>query len=184
MKTRASILRSSTTALVIALMALDLGCGSLSQRFVMAKTSRSMLPTILPGQEVRVNAFDAGQQRLERYDIVVFHPPVAPAETWVMRVVGLPEDEIVLTNNSLVINGAPLSQHNAPTPLTLGPWLPDRLLQANSERIWHLAQDQVLVVGDNLQTAYDGRYWGPINMSAILGIVELEPQAIRSSDQP
>jgi signal peptidase I len=171
MRSSSSILVLVINGLAVATIAMTFSCSLQGHRVAVADSSACMSPTILPGQKLRVRFFEVGRQNLNRYDIVMFHPPVAPAENWVMRVVGLPGEVIAVTNNWFSVNGAPPPRSGAPATLTLGPWLPDRLLQASSPRVWHLGQDEVLVVGDNLQVAFDGRYWGPVKLDAIVGTV-------------
>lgn len=89
-----------------------------------------------------------------------------------MRIVGLPGEQVVITNNLLVIDGVPLTQMDAPPPLLHGLWSPESLLSLKSQRSWILAEQEVFVVGDNLLDAHDSRYWGPVNLSMVLGVVK------------
>src|SRR5438477_6206157 len=82
----------------------------------------SMKPTILEGDRVFVNkvAYDlkvpfttwhiAEWSNPQRGDIVVFYSP-HDGTRLVKRVVGLPGDTVELSNNALVLNGAPVDYH-------------------------------------------------------------------------
>ena len=83
--------------------------------------SGSMMPTLEVGDFIMVSKFsydirlpgiDAKIVSIgepQRGDVVVFRPPWAPGESWIKRVVGLPGDEVVIRNDSVWINGEPVS---------------------------------------------------------------------------
>src|SRR3546814_9327822 len=45
----------------------------------------------------------------ERGDVVVFHPPQYPDQDWIKCVVGLPGDTVGYRNDTVYLNGQPLS---------------------------------------------------------------------------
>jgi len=79
--------------------------------------SGSMIPTLLVGDLILVNKFQYGirlpvtgtkliaNKDPQRGDVVVFHYPVDPRIDYIKRVVGVPGDEVVYTNQALTING-------------------------------------------------------------------------------
>ena len=82
--------------------------------------SGSMIPTLLVGDLILVNKFQYGvrlpvlgtkllaNKDPQRGDVMVFHYPVDPRIDYIKRVVGVPGDEVVYTNQSLTINGQPV----------------------------------------------------------------------------
>ena len=82
--------------------------------------SGSMIPTLLVGDLILVNKFQYGvrlpvlgtkllaNKDPQRGDVMVFHYPVDPRIDYIKRVVGVPGDEVVYTNQSLTINGKPV----------------------------------------------------------------------------
>ena len=79
--------------------------------------SGSMVPTLVVGDLILVNKFQYGirmpvtgtkliaNKDPQRGDVMVFHYPVDPRIDYIKRVVGVPGDEVVYTNQSLTING-------------------------------------------------------------------------------
>ena len=79
--------------------------------------SGSMIPTLLVGDLILVNKFQYGirlpvlgtklvsNKDPQRGDVMVFHYPVDPRIDYIKRVVGLPGDEVLYTNQTLSING-------------------------------------------------------------------------------
>jgi signal peptidase I len=84
--------------------------------------SGSMEPTLLVGDYIVTSKWAYGLSRYsppvdlgvpgrlfgrapERGDVVVFRPPLRPAETWVKRVIGLPGDRVQVVGGVLRING-------------------------------------------------------------------------------
>jgi signal peptidase I len=45
-----------------------------------------------------------------RGDIVIIHPPVAPDNQWVKRIIGLPGDTIEVKNQTVYVNNIPLDE--------------------------------------------------------------------------
>ena len=82
--------------------------------------SGSMIPTLLVGDLILVNKFQYGirlpvtgtkliaNKDPQRGDVMVFHYPVDPRIDYIKRVVGVPGDEVVYTNQTLSINGQPV----------------------------------------------------------------------------
>jgi signal peptidase I len=82
--------------------------------------SDSMMPTLRDGDFIVVERFayglrlpvtdakilDTGEPK--RGDVVVFHPPIAPSEVWIKRVVGLPGDRVTVRDDRLAVNGKPV----------------------------------------------------------------------------
>jgi signal peptidase I len=112
----------------------------------------SMEPHLRPGDYV------VAQHRtgvLERGDIVIFDHPDAPGYELTKRVVGLPGEEIVISNGQVHVDGAVLAESWAD-----GVTLPD------SE--WSLGGDVVFVLGDNrAASSADSRTIGPVQTTAI-----------------
>lgn len=141
------------------------------RKFVMGN-SLNMAPTINSGELCFVKALNPKVASLRRYQIICFWPPVPPRDrAWVMRVVGLPGEEVEVRANSLWINGSEGPYKAAPGVLCTQQWLAGQLSDAGVQRRWSLGTGEVFVVGDNLGASYDSRYWGGLNLTNLLGVV-------------
>ena len=90
---------------------------------------------------------------------------------FVFRAVGLPNEQITVVTNGFLVDGRQLSNSMLPGVLRNRNWLPDSGLSTN--RSWKLGLKQIFVVGDNLQNANDRRYWGPLDVTNVIGVVNL-----------
>ncbi len=82
--------------------------------------SGSMIPTLLVGDLILVNKFHYGvrlpvinkkiiaNNDPKRGDVMVFRYPVDPRQDYIKRVVGIPGDEIIYSNQKLTVNGQPV----------------------------------------------------------------------------
>jgi signal peptidase I len=126
--------------------------------------SSSMSPTIKQGETVTVDysAYMVGQP--ERWDVVVFQPPMFTNQLWAMRVVALP-GETVSVSNGITIDGRAMS---LPAHLTNVSYL----LAGSSARSYVVPAGSFFVLGDNSQNANDSRFWGGLPATNIVGKVK------------
>ena len=92
----------------------------LAEAFSMA--SPSMQPTIVVGDNVITDktAYLFSQPR--RGEVVIYHPPDLPTQTWVHRIVGLPGETIEIRDGVALINGKELAE-----PYVRFDWAPSTL---------------------------------------------------------
>lgn len=135
--------------------------------------SESMRPTIEVGDRILVNklafglrvpftsAYVARFDGPERGDVVILESP-ADGRTLVKRVMGLPGDRIEVRDGRVLIDGRPVPlEENLPLaeggkdfgPLVIPP-------------------DSFLVLGDNREASFDGRYFGLVHSDALRGRAE------------
>jgi len=131
-----------------------------------------MSPTLKQGEVIIARSFGGNPNALHRFDIVVFRSPTDPSTTWTMRLVGLPGERIEVKADGLVINGSELDPNELPEVLRSKAWLSTPQLRLRSTHEWVLGTNDVFVIGDNLGVANDSRYWGPLNLSSIVGVFE------------
>lgn len=129
--------------------------------------SHSMENTLLAGDYIVVSKITFLIRDVKRGDVITFrHHDSASAqdETYIKRVVGLPGDTVILTDDGVLVNGIPL-----PTPpearLPASPLLasmkgPHRII---------VGPDSLYMLGDNRRNSYDSRYWGAISMDDVKG---------------
>ncbi len=126
--------------------------------------TRGMSPTIQPGDRILVDKLWSRPTSLRRNDIVVFRSEGPNSPLYVMRLVGLPGDEVEIKNEKLFVNGAAGNDRHA---------VIDRDLHAdpdlsNFEPI-QVPSDSFFVLGDNRRLSRDSRTIGPIPFSDLHG---------------
>jgi len=136
-------------------------------------SSRAMTPTLMPGDRF-LTIKSVGVQR---WDVVVVHPPTNPKTVFLERVVGLPGETVELIGGNVSINGA------VGPPGAWGPYQstlpPPRIGNGCQGHPMTLGPDEYYLLGDNSPIAFDARWWsaepgrqpGAISRSAIVGKV-------------
>lgn len=126
--------------------------------------TRSMSPTIQPGDRILVDKLWCRPERLRRNDIVVFHSEGPGSTLYVMRLVGLPGDDIEIVDEKVRLNGTawddPHSFISDDVPAS-----PD-LTDYGPIRI---PSDSFFVLGDNRRMSKDSRIIGSIPLSDLHG---------------
>lgn len=123
----------------------------------------TMEPTIMPGDEVGVQTHFAA---LRRGDVVVIAAPpsdraAGDALPQIKRVIGLPGEAIASSGNQVLIDGRPISEPYIRPGQLLGAPIPSQRVPAGD----------VFVLGDDRSDSQDSREYGPVPISAVIGIV-------------
>jgi signal peptidase I len=124
----------------------------------------SMLPTIEINDRIMVDKLSYRWRKPSRGDVIVFTPndrlrQIEPdlKDPFVKRVIGLPGETVEVKNNTVFINGKPLSEpYIAARPNYQ--WGP-RTIPPNS----------YLVLGDNRNNSNDSHLWGYVPAENIIG---------------
>ena len=116
----------------------------------------SMEPTLHSGEYVIVNkvSYRLGEPAIG--DIIVFHFPRKPDQEYIKRVIGLPGDQVRITEGQVYVNDALLQESyiNA-DPAYSGSWtVPD---------------GQYFVLGDNRNNSSDSHNWGFVPYDYVIG---------------
>jgi len=165
----------------------------------------SMKPTILEGDRIFVNklAYDlkvpfttwrlAEWSEPRRGDVIVFSSPV-DGTNYVKRVIGVPGDEIALSDNRLFVNGKPAAYEPLPAAIRDqipaaerprhefaeeqlgGKAHPVMLTPAQAEADNYgpvvVPPENYFVMGDNRDNSLDSRWFGFVERSRVLGRTE------------
>lgn len=136
----------STIALALALSTVAALAAHRLRRIVWMTrvTSRSMYPTLRPGQRV-VTRRVGGTSRLHRGDIVVADSTELGRRI-IKRVVGLPGDRVQVGEQGLTINGAPAREPYVTSP-------------GGAPASFTVPRRAVLLLGDNRSESNDSRSW-------------------------
>ncbi|MFN0022205.1 MAG: signal peptidase I [Pirellulaceae bacterium] len=151
-------------------------------------------PTVVSGDRILASPF----LKPNRWDIVTFHPPADPEVLYVQRIVGLPGESVLIKNGQICING---TAQNVPPEL-------EHLTFAGREELssvtgsdyglkfgvgdepCQLQADECFVLGDNTFRSSDSRFFGPVKMDQVTGVVTTRYwppsrlKVLRDSGQP
>ena len=116
----------------------------------------SMMDTLLNGDKLYVSVLSAKLEGYDHGDIVICHYP-GRTDYIVKRVIGLPGDEVIFSDNRLTVNGRAVSEPYVSSP--------------TEDYAVLLGEDEFLVLGDNREVSYDSRMedMGPIGAEDFLG---------------
>lgn len=134
---------------------LFLGINAVSARIRVE--SISMQPTLFAGDFVLVNKLAYRFDDPQRGDIVVFRYPPNPDETpYIKRIVGLPGDQVHISEGRVYINEEAIAE----------PYLKT---QTNRGGDWSVPEDSLFVMGDNRNNSSDSRAWGMVPLENVIG---------------
>lgn len=108
----------------------------------------SMEPTIKKGDVVLGTRYDTGKGEIERYDILVFYPPDEPDTTYIKRVIGLPEETIVVSSGKVCANGEELDDSFVRIPMN-----------RRGDGVYTVPEGCYFFLGDNRNNSNDSRFW-------------------------
>lgn len=141
--------------------------------------SGSMEDTLLIGDQLFVNKFIYGiripftETRVlklrdpKRGDVMVFRFPEDRSKDFIKRVVGVPGDEIRVTNKQVYVNGALYrNPHEVHKEASMMPREANPRDNCGPIRV---PADSYFMMGDNRDRSYDSRFWGFAKTSDIRG---------------
>lgn len=125
----------------------------------------SMVPTLEDGEYLLTDKLTYRWVRdPERGDIVVFQAPENEDFDFIKRIIGVPGDQISITNGVVSVNGEQLTEDYLPP-----------LLNTNAGAFLKEGQTYVvpeggfIVFGDNRRFSSDSREWGPVPEDHLIG---------------
>lgn len=127
-------------------------------------TGDSMLPTFKDGEQIIAEKISIKFSPLKRGDIVIFKHPQNENRLLIKRVIGLPNEEIRISQGAVYINGNLLSEtYVQPNNKTTE----ERDIKENTN--YKIPQDGYVVLGDNREFSSDSREFGAVKESLIVG---------------
>jgi signal peptidase I len=140
--------------------------------------SSSMEPTLLVGDYLMVNKFVYGlripftktkvfqYKKPQRGDIIVFIYPKDPTKDFIKRVIGTEGEKVEIIHNKIYINdrliGDPWGYFQKTS------WL-GYLKGVEDFGPVVVPKDSLFVMGDNRDNSQDSRFWGYVDLNAVLG---------------
>jgi signal peptidase I len=121
----------------------------------------SMMPGISDQERIFVNKYEykLGANNIHRGDLVVFHYPKDPRESYIKRVVGLPGDNVQIKDGDVYVNSARLDE----------PYVPEEYRDRDSMPLQRVPPDDYFVLGDHRNSSSDSRSWGFVGRNRIYG---------------
>ena len=116
----------------------------------------SMEPTIKSRSMKIVDTSAYISKNPKRLDIVMVIDPSNNERNLIKRVVGLPGESVELKFGEIFIDEYPVLH---PVPLS----------GIQRTYYWRVADDEVVLLGDNIANSTDSRHFGPINIRDIVG---------------
>jgi signal peptidase I len=121
----------------------------------------SMMPGLTDQERIFVNKYEykLGENNIQRGDLVVFHYPKDPRESYIKRVVGLPGDSVRILAGEVYVNGKKLDE----------PYVLDAYRDRDSMDREVVPQGSYFVLGDHRNSSSDSRSWGYVARDEIYG---------------
>jgi len=123
----------------------------------------SMEPNFQDGNYLVVDIVSYRFEDPSRGDVVVFHYPGNRDLFYIKRIIGVPGDNIDISEGGIFINGNEIDERYLEG---------DVLTDAFTKSEFILGSDQYFVMGDNRPASFDSRSWGPLEREDIVGVVK------------
>lgn len=126
----------------------------------------SMDPTFHTGDYILTSRVSYKLRRPERGDVVVFKSPKNPDIEYIKRVIGIAGDKIMIKEGDVFVNGSliPEGYIAARTNLWEQGFVKDGVE-------FTVPEEEIFVMGDNRPRSSDGREFGPIPITSVIGLV-------------
>lgn len=125
----------------------------------------SMKPTLIEGDRILVNKFIYKFKKPERGDIVVFVSPEDKKKDFIKRLVGLPDENLEISNGMLLINNKAIDKDS----VIRERYYYNRGDFGRAGQSVHVPEDAYYVLGDNSISSRDSRYWGFLPKKYLIG---------------
>lgn len=138
----------------------------------------SMRPTLMEGDRILVSKFIYRFTEPKRGDVIVFISPEDKKKDFIKRLIGLPNENIRISNGGILINNNPADEGSV---LKKQHYYNRGDFGAEDQDI-KVPNDAYYVLGDNSISSRDSRYWGFMPKKYLLGkafLIYWPPNRIR-----
>jgi signal peptidase I len=121
----------------------------------------SMMPGLTDQERIFVNKYEykLSPNNIHRGDLIVFHYPKDPRESYIKRVVGVPGDSIEIRSGDVYVNAEKLVE----------PYVLPEYRDRDSLQLEVVPRDDYFVLGDHRNSSSDSRSWGFVDRPKIYG---------------
>ena len=132
----------------------------IAQPFVVS--GASMQPNFDSSQYLIVDQLSYQFGTPERGEVIIFKYPKDPSTFFIKRVIGLPNETVIMDSGNLIIKN---------TDFPDGFAIEEPYIKEATEDtfVTKLADDEYFVLGDNRKHSSDSRIWGPLNDKFVVG---------------
>lgn len=123
---------------------------------------KSMEPNFSTGDYLVVDEVTYRFREPQRGEVVVLHDPTNESQFFIKRVVGLPGEQILVSDGKVFVDGERIDEG----------YLPQGIFMADTPP-FQLGKQEFFVMGDNRESSFDSRSWGPLGRHQIVGVVRL-----------
>jgi signal peptidase I len=124
----------------------------------------SMYPNFYDKEQLIAEKLSAQFGNLERGDVVIFERPGNENKLLIKRIIGMPDEKILIQDGYVYINGEYLQEpYVQEDTLTEGM----RIIESGFE--YTIPTDSYMVMGDNREKSTDSREWGFVKSENIIG---------------
>jgi signal peptidase I len=124
----------------------------------------SMRPTLIEGDRILVNKFIYKFREPKRGEVIVFKSPEDRKKDFIKRLVGLPNENIQISNGTILIDNSPVED-----PVFEKQRYYNRGDFGVEGQSVIVPNDAYYVLGDNSISSRDSRYWGFMPKKYLLG---------------
>jgi signal peptidase I len=121
----------------------------------------SMMPGLTDQERIFINkyTYKLGADSIAREDLVVFHYPYDPSQSYIKRIIGLPGDKVEILDGTVFVNGQKLDE----------PYVPAEYRDHVSIPKQTVPREHYFVLGDHRSSSNDSRVWGFVDRQEIYG---------------
>src|ERR1700678_3304517 len=121
----------------------------------------SMMPGLTDQERIFINkyTYKLGTGSIAREDLVVFHYPYDPSQSYIKRIIGLPGDYVEIIDGMVYVNGNKLDE----------PYVPEEYRDHMSLAKEAVPMNHYFVLGDHRSSSNDSRVWGFVERKEIYG---------------
>lgn len=143
----------------------------IAQPFVVS--GDSMFPTFHNGEYLIVDEISYIVGTPKRGDVVIFKYPNDPSRYFIKRIIGLPNEEVIIKNGEITIK----NRENPDGFKLIEPYINEKFTITENYKV---GAEEYFVMGDNRNRSSDSRSWGPLPRENMTGRAFLRLLPIKS----